>query len=133
MKYNRWLLGLGLCLTGCASRMEVFAPDQAPEYMVARTTPFYKNGPSQPGRPDQLPPETFVQLKARDAAYSVVALPDGRSGYVATEDLRPAPPTGRAVAGAELFPEKYADFAAVNLPEPDLTLPVEDIAGGSGQ
>lgn len=133
MKHNRWLLGLGLCLTGCASRMEVFAPDRAPEYMVARETPIYKNGPSQPGRPDQLPPETFVHLKARDAAYSVVVLPDGRSGYVATEDLRPAPPAGRAVAETELFPEKYADFAAVDLPEPDFLLPVEDVAGVSSQ
>lgn len=134
MKHDRWLLlGLGLGLGGCASTREAFAPDRAPEYMVLRETSFFLRGPAQPGRPDKLPKQTIVRLRIKENGYSVVQLSDGRTGYVADEDLRLAPPQGRAVAESELYPERFADFAAADLPEPDLSLPVNDIPQQSSQ
>jgi hypothetical protein len=90
-------------------------------------TPLFRHGPSQPGRADELPAETHLRLQSHEASYCVVKLPDGRSGYVATEDLRPAPPAGRAVAHDALFPEEYASAVDVKLPEPDFLTPIEEV------
>ena len=126
MRPDRWLWVLALCAGGCASKMEVYSPETAPEYLTARETSFFRHGPSQPGRPDKLAANTFVQLQSKDPAYCVVRLPDGRSGYVATEDLRVAPPAGRAVADGELFPEQFVRVDSP-LPEPDFSLPIEEV------
>lgn len=128
MKPDRWLWVVALCLGGCASKMEVFTPENSPEYLTTRETSLFRQGPSQPGRPDKLPPQTFVLLQSKDSAYCVVKLSDGRTGYVATEDLRVAPPEGRAVADSELFPEQFARIdPPLPLPEPDFSLPIDEV------
>lgn len=132
MRPDRWFWAVTLCLGGCASKTEVFTSENSPEYLTMRETSLFRYGPSQPGRPDKLPPQTFVQLQSKDPAYCVVRLPDGRSGYVATEDLRVAPPAGRAVDGNELFPEQFARVDPP-LPEPDFSLPIEEVPRTNGR
>ena len=109
----------------CAActHMEVFAPAKAPEYIVDEETDFYRYGPSQPGRPDEIPAHTiFKVLEKEDGGYSVVELTDGRQGYVATENIRVAPPTAPAVPHDTLFPP-----VEPSLPEPDFRKPVSEI------
>ena len=124
-----WALGvvLGGVLGGCAGAREVFAPGEAPEYLVVRESALYRRGPAQPGRPDRVAAQEIVRLSARDPDYAMVALEDGRTGFMATEDLRPAPPRGQAVDEMDLFPERFARVPDEPLPEPDLALPVQDI------
>ncbi len=55
-------------------------------------TPLYRTGPQQPNGPDQsLPKNTLVTLLKRGFGFSRVQLDNGVNGYVATEDLGPAP------------------------------------------
>ncbi len=55
-------------------------------------TPLYRTGPQQPNGPDQsLPKNTLVTLLKRGFGFSRVQLENGINGYVATEDLGPAP------------------------------------------
>ena len=122
-----WLLTGIFVLAGC-SGIETFDRKSAPEYVTVKATDLFVHGPMQPGRPVELPPQEFVKLLSRDSGYSVVALGDGRSGWVDSRDLRPAPPSVRAVTEEEVFPEKAATFFPV--PEPDLKLPVEDVPQG---
>jgi len=112
----------GLLVAGC-SGVETFDRKSAPEYVTVTKADFFVHGPMQPGRPDELPPQEFVKLLSRDPGYSIVLLGDGRSGWVDSECLRPAPPSARAVAEEEVFPEE----SLPPLPEPDLKLPVKDV------
>jgi len=64
-------------------------------YLVkARRTPFYRFGPAQAGGPDfALSQGQRVTMLSYLFGYSHVAIEGaGQSGYVATEDLAPAPP-----------------------------------------
>lgn len=124
MKPNLLLCGLIFSLAGCAAP-EKYTRDNAPEFMTTRQTAFYKHGPQQPGAPEILAAQTFVRVLQKDSGYTFAQLADGRTGYLATEDLRLAPPGARAVAEAELFPER--SVVAAPLPEPDFTLPVDDV------
>jgi hypothetical protein len=87
-----------LALAGCASKS--FSPDQAPEYVIVTNfAPFYKMGPMQPGGPDgSLPLDTRVKMMSHEMGYSRVQLEDMRTGYVANENLSPAPPKPPEVA-----------------------------------
>jgi len=119
-----WLLAGGVVLAGCSGTGTVDRKS-APEYLTVAATDFFVHGPMQPGRADELPPQEPVKLLRKDSGYSIVLLGDGRSGWVDSESLRPAPPSGRAVTEEEVFPEKKANFPP--LPEPDLKLPVRDV------
>jgi hypothetical protein len=132
MKLKGGLLGLGLIASGCATVTQNYEPGREPEMMTQRETPFYQHGPAQPGRPEMLPPQTFVALSREESGFSRVRLSDGRFGYLPTEDLRVAPPSARPVATEELFPPTVDDLA-LNLPEPDLTLPVADLPVGPAE
>ncbi len=106
------------------THLEVYSPDKAPEYIVDEETEFFRYGPSQPGRPDELPAQTtFKVLKKEESGYSEVVLDDGRRGFIATEDIRVAPPTAKAVPRDELFPPAVEP----PLPEPDFRKPISDI------
>ena len=65
-----------------------------PYYVVkADFTPLFRTGPQQPNGPDQsLPKNTLAALLRKSFGYSRVQLENGLIGYVATEDLRLAPP-----------------------------------------
>ena len=121
-KKSLWLLPGVVVVAGC-SGVETFKRESAPEYVTVKAADFFVHGPMQPGRPVELPAQEFVKVLGKDSGYSVVLLGDGRRGWVDSECLRPAPPSGRAATEAEVFPEK----ALPPLPEPDLKLPVEDV------
>jgi hypothetical protein len=154
----RWLLFLGrmgsfpamaLLLASCAATA-VYTPDKAPEYVVVHGyAPFYKLGPMQ-GRPDaSLPLNTRVKLLRNESGYSMVQLDDARTGYVANDDIAPAPPRpptpavsdetsstpsgkkrGRNVPNSPHYSgEQLNDIPlpAANVPAPDLNVGSEDV------
>ena len=127
MKHRELLAGVFLLgLFGCAP-MEVYTSENSPEYMTVKKTPFFLHGPKQPGAPDVLQPQTFVKLQRKEYGFSVIQLDDGRSGYIATEDIRQAPPAGRAVNEDELFPQRRIESTFVPPPEPNFSLPVGEV------
>ena len=118
------VVAAGLVVAGCA-RVETYDRKSAPEYVTVKATDFFVNGPMQPGRPIELPAQEFVKVLSRDPGFSVVLLEDGKSGWVDSRSIRPAPPAGRAVPEEEIFPERA--ITVPPMPEPDLKLPVEDV------
>ncbi len=96
----RYLLPLGaasLLAVGCASsgKPKVFSGGTDTWYAVtADQTPFYKYGPQQGSGPDmQLEHDSIMKVIRPSFGYVKVKLQDGASGYVASEDIRPAAPT----------------------------------------
>jgi len=79
-------------LTGCATQS--YSPDNAPEMSVIREfSALYKLGPMQGRGPDTtLRVGTRVKLLRKEMGYSLVMMEDSRTGYMANEDLVPAPP-----------------------------------------
>ncbi|MEP6955818.1 MAG: hypothetical protein ABI883_03255 [Chthoniobacterales bacterium] len=104
MSGGRFIAGLGFAalvlggFAGCASKGnngaakvnngKVFA-------VTAEKTSFFRYGPQQGNGADQeLPRDTLVTLIRPSFGYSKVQLVgNAQEGYVASEDIRPAPPT----------------------------------------
>ena len=86
-----------LLTTGCQSSNEpgIFSGTTNSWYSVAASqTPFYRHGPQQGNGPDmQLPHDSIMKVIRPSFGYVKVQLPDGENGYVANEDIRPAPAT----------------------------------------
>jgi hypothetical protein len=62
--------------------------------VAANQTPFYHYGPQQGNGPDmQLPHDSIMRVIRPSFGYVKVKLQDGESGYVASEDIRPAAPS----------------------------------------
>jgi hypothetical protein len=62
--------------------------------VVANQTPFYRYGPQQGNGPDmQLAHDSIMRVIRPSFGYVKVKLQDGESGYVASDDIRPAAPT----------------------------------------
>ena len=62
--------------------------------VAANQTPFYRHGPQQGNGPDmQLPRDSIMKVIRPSFGYVKVQLQDGENGYVANEDIRPAPAT----------------------------------------
>lgn len=69
--------------------------------VVAEKAPFYHYGPQQGNGPDQqLPKDSIMRVIRPSFGYVKVKLQTGESGYVASEDIRPA--------SAQLVAEKTA-------------------------
>lgn len=126
---------LGL-LPACASRSSVTKINRGKVFAVtADQTAFYKFGPQQGNGPDQtLQRDTLVTLIRSSFGYAKVQLvPSAEEGYVASEDIKPAPPTLLAALTAPP-PEAATDAATAEnfdtqsseppppeaLPDPDL-------------
>jgi hypothetical protein len=84
-------IACALGLAGCAT--QTFAPNAAPEYLVTRNdSPFYELGPNQFAPPEErLDAGERVRMLRREFGYSRVLLPSGMAGYMANDDLAPAP------------------------------------------
>jgi hypothetical protein len=82
-----------LLSVGCAT--QTFDPDKAPEYSVKEDHAlFYRLGPQQGRGPEAaLMSGARVRMLRREFGYSFVEIEDGRTGYMANEQLEPAPPT----------------------------------------
>src|SRR3982751_2549612 len=63
--------------------------------VVADKTSFYRYGPQQGNGPDEsLPKDTLMTLIRPSFGYCKVhLLPSNKEGYVASEDIKPTPPT----------------------------------------
>lgn len=86
-----------LLAAGCASstKLKTFSGGTDSWYAVAANqTPFYRYGPQQGNGPDmQLPHDSIMKVIRPSFGYVKVKLQDGESGYVASEDIRPAAAT----------------------------------------
>ncbi len=106
-----------LLMAGCASsnQPKMFSGTTNRWYSVAANqTPFYRHGPQQGNGPDmQLPHDSIMQVIRPSFGYVKVQLQDGENGYVANEDIHPAPAT--------LVAEKLAP--PVELPPAELPPP----------
>jgi hypothetical protein len=101
MKVSSCVLGgiltlLAVCATSC-STSDLGAPtasDSGKYYAVSvKQAEFYLYGPQQANGPDQkLPQDTLVMLVRPSFGYSKVKLMNGLQGYVASQDIRAAPP-----------------------------------------
>ncbi len=101
MKVSSCVLGriltlLAVCATSC-STSDLGAPtasDSGKYYAVSvKQAAFYLYGPQQANGPDQkLPQDTLVMLIRPSFGYSKVKLMNGQQGYLATQDIRAAPP-----------------------------------------
>ena len=101
MKVSSCVLGgivtvLALCGTSC-STSDPAAPTASSSgkyYAVSvKGAEFYRYGPQQGNGPDEkLPQDTLVMLIRPSFGYSKVQLMNGQQGYVATQDIRAAPP-----------------------------------------
>ena len=81
------------CFVGCAT--QTFDPANAPEFLVQSDyTPFYSLGPGQERGPDaSLQRGERVKMLRREFGFSYVEITDGRTGYIANEEIAPAPPS----------------------------------------
>ena len=80
-----------LWLAGCAT--QTFEPGKEPEFEVSGDfAKFYLAGPGQERGPDAtLRTGERFKLLRREMGYSYVQLENGRAGYVANEEMAPAP------------------------------------------
>ena len=113
MKVSSCVLGgiltlLAVCATSC-STSDLGAPtasNSGKYYAVSvKQAAFYFYGPQQANGPDQkLPQDTLIMLIRPSFGYSKVKLMNGQQGYVATQDIRAAPPELVSAATAPTIP-----------------------------
>jgi hypothetical protein len=142
------VLALILSVTGC----ETLPLEPSPNFvgnMVVSTeyAQFFRLGPQQAGGADlSLRNGKLVMLQGKEFGYSRVQLEDGQVGYMANEDLKPAPPepprkrglrsaaadgvsrnsgSGRVQSGAQNYDEEI--FRNIALPDPNLDIMPEDV------
>lgn len=111
-------LAAALGLAGCATQS--FEPGEEPELeVVADFAKFYRTGPGQERGPDATlrTGERFKMLR-REMGYSFVLLEDGRTGYVANEEMAPASPEPPAEPQPKRPRKKHSGAEDRDFPEP---------------
>ncbi|MDQ6623219.1 MAG: hypothetical protein M3Y86_07010 [Verrucomicrobiota bacterium] len=127
-------------LSGCSSVSKITAADTKNGKLfavAADKTSFYRYGPQQGNGPDEtLPKDTLMTLIRPSFGYCKVQLVAGaKEGYVASEDIRPAPPT--LVASLTAPPPSVTASSQENFdirstePPPPETLPDPDLPPAS--
>lgn len=116
------LLATGVVFSMASCATKTFDESNAPHCAVAaQFAPFYRFGPMQPGGPDlSLRAGDRLRLLRREVGFSFVKIPDGRTGYVANEAVKPA---------AAPWPTPAPKKRAVPKPEPS-TQPIPIAPGG---
>ena len=141
-------LAILLATTGC----ETIPLEPSPNFvgdMVIGTdyAQFFRLGPQQAGGADlSLRTGELVMLQRKEFGYSRVQLEDGQVGYMANEDLQPAPPEPRRKRGlrsgatndgsrgdaprrnkrsAQTYDEEV--FEDIALPDPNLDIMPEEV------
>ena len=106
-------------VSGCALFPAAKAVPKTDRYVVvAHQTPFYRYGPAQPDGPDfNLLAGQPLKLLKRDFGFSQVQTDTGKTGYVSTDDIGPAPPAPPEPAISK------AKRPELSLPPPDFTQP----------
>lgn len=89
------LLAFATLLAGCSTVQKIsdLSGTTGDWYCVnTNQTPFYRYGPQQGNGPDQqLPRDSIMKVIRPSFGYVKVRLQSGTDGYVASEDIRPAP------------------------------------------
>ena len=142
MKFRKLLRGtavvgaaavLAACETTPVQPSENFVGDTV---VVTDYASFYRLGPQQAGGPDRtLRNGERVMLMRKEFGYSRVQLSDDQIGYIANEDLQPAPPEprrrrgeSRSFTGSSRGGESSAEyFDDIALPDPSLDILPEDV------
>ena len=107
------VLILYVLLCGC-SAIEYNSTNSPKMVVVVERTPFYHNGPAQGNGPDMsLLKGDEVRVIRKEIGYSFVLLEDGQGGYIANDDLRPAPPEAD-VPKAKATPRSSAAAGSTN-------------------
>ena len=137
-------VALLLSAAGCASRKAntVAATNNGKIFAVtSEKASFFRYGPQQGNGPDEeLPKDTLVTLIRPSFGYAKVQLVGrGQEGYIASEDIKPAPPTLLAALNAPLPTTTSSSGITENfdtssseppppeaLPDPDLPPATED-------
>jgi len=92
-----FLAGLAFTLSACSStKARITKSNSGKLFAVSsETTSFYRYGPQQGNGPDEsLPKDTLMTLIRPSFGYCKVQLVgNSKEGYVASEDIKPAPPT----------------------------------------
>ena len=96
--------------------------------VTAEQTPFYKYGPQQGNGPDtQLSRNTLMTLIRPSFGFAKVRLVDGEQGFVASDDIRVAPPQLVAAVTAPtpspIAPEPHIDLNDPRYQPPPAPLP----------
>jgi hypothetical protein len=150
LKASRLLAFALICLAaaGCET-MQPLTP--SPDFVddtviVSDFAQFFRLGPQQAGGADlSLRTGERVMLQRKEFGYSRVQLEDGQVGYMANEDLQPAPPEPRRKFGLREKPDSRGDDSAprrkqrgpaseedftdadIPLPDPNLDIMPEEI------
>jgi len=141
-------LAILLSITGCETVPLEPLPNFLANTVIARDyAQFFRLGPQQAGGADlSLRIGELVMLQRKEFGYSRVQLEDGQVGYMANEDLQPAPPEPRrkrglrslaandgprgdpprrSKRGTQAYNEDVFDNIA--LPDPNLDIMPEDV------
>jgi len=130
------------CIAGCATQS--FEAANAPGFLIQSDyTPFYSLGPGQERGPDaSLQRGERVKMLRREFGFSYVEINDGRAGYIANEEIAPAPPdkpepaasasrkksTGGSAMGAKPSDALFTMPEIEALPEPvDVLHPISEM------
>ena len=142
----------GLVILLATSGCETLPLEPSPDFLgdtviVTDYAQFFRLGPQQAGGADlSLRTGEFVMLQRKEFGYSRVQLEDGQVGYMANEDLQPAPPEPRRKRGlrsaaandgargdtprrTKRSAHTYSDevFDDIALPDPNLDIMPEDV------
>lgn len=116
-----------LNFAGC-SGLHFPAANNSPAHLytvTAASTAFYSHGPRQGGPDQRIPKDTLLRLVQYSPSFAKVALLEGPTGYVRTDDIAPYRGPAPAAAGWPGFtaaPQRPAEVAEVpsRVPEPPL-------------
>lgn len=149
---NSVMAAAGLVILLATSGCETLPLEPSPDFLgdtviVTDYAQFFRLGPQQAGGADlSLRTGEFVMLQRKEFGYSRVQLEDGQVGYMANEDLQPAPPEPRRKRGlrsaaandgsrgdtprrskrsVQTYSEEVLDDIA--LPDPNLDIMPEDV------
>jgi len=150
LKARRLLACALICLAvaGCETMQPLTpSPDFVDDTVIVTDfAQFFRLGPQQAGGADlSLRTGERVMLQRKEFGYSRVQLEDGQVGYMANEDLQPAPPEPRRKFGLREKPGSRGDDSAprrkqrgpasqedfidtdFSLPDPNLDIMPEEI------
>jgi len=127
---------LSLLAAGCQSLPLEASPSFSGDMVVVTDyAPFYRLGPQQAGGADRsLRTGERVMLQRKEFGYSRVQLEDDQLGYMANEDLQPAPAEPRRKAdkrkpsqGGEQRVYEDDSYDNMPVPDPNLNILPEDV------
>jgi hypothetical protein len=111
---------------GCSALHSVTAPKSAEKLYVvtADLTAFYRYSPRQAGGPDKrIPHDTPVKLIRGSPTFCKIQLLSGEKGFVAHDDIAPAPANLLAVNNGVEKPVTASSEWRAEIPEPRAAAP----------